>query len=81
MNITWPVDMKGKTNEVPETTLKFVSDSEKTVVPLTDTEELGGRGSIEGKLVNGFEMKKIHSKREIYLESRNEEQIYGKSQD
>lgn len=62
-------------------TLKSVSDTDKTVVPLTDIERLRGRVSIEETLVNGFEMKKTHPKREMYLNGRNVEQIYRTNQD
>lgn len=62
-------------------TLKSVSDTDKIVMPLTDFERLRGRVSIEEILVNGFEMKKTHSKREMYLDGRNVEQIYRKNQD
>lgn len=64
---------------MPEMTLKSVSDTDKRVVSLTDTERLRGRVSFEEKLVNGFE--KTHSKREMYLDGRNVEQIYRKNQD
>lgn len=62
----------------PEMTLKSVSDTDKIVVPLTDIERLRGRVSFEEALVNGIEMKKTHSKREMYLDGRNVEQIYRK---
>lgn len=48
----------------------------KSVGPLRDSEKSGGRGSFEGKLVNGFDMKKTHPKRKIYLEGRNVGQIF-----
>jgi len=60
-------------------TLKTVSDTDKRVVSLTDTERLRGRVSFEEKLVNGFE--KTYAKREMYLDGRNVEQIYRKNQD